>query len=75
MKTVLISGSSGFLESHITGLYLYRRDNVTMLDELSTGSPENLEDLKANVDFSFTNEDVRNPYQIECDTILNFECK
>lgn len=73
MKSDLITGGSGFLESHVTRLYLSRGDKVRVLDELSTGSYENLVDLEVNADFSFTNEDVRNPFQIDCATVLNFE--
>lgn len=42
MKHVLVTGGSGFIGSHLTEALLARGDAVTVVDDLSTGSADNL---------------------------------
>ena len=44
----LITGGAGFIGSHLTERLLSQGDNVTVLDDLSTGSLDNLEAALAN---------------------------
>jgi len=44
----LITGGAGFIGSHLTERLLSRGDNVTVLDDLSTGSLDNLEAALSN---------------------------
>ena len=39
---VLITGGAGFIGSHLSELYLQRGDRVHILDDLSTGSFDNI---------------------------------
>ena len=43
---VLITGGAGFIGSHLTEALLARGDEVLILDDLSTGSMENISHLK-----------------------------
>ena len=44
----LITGGAGFIGSHLSEALLAQGDEVFVLDDLSTGSVENIRHLKAN---------------------------
>jgi UDP-glucose 4-epimerase len=56
----LITGGAGFLGSHLADALLARGDDVCVLDNLSTGSIENIEPLKSAPRFRYTIESVMN---------------
>jgi len=73
---VLITGGAGFIGSHLSDAYLARGDEVFVLDDLSTGSFENIRHLKANPRFHYTIESVhRRPAVAElvdqCDVVFH----
>src|SRR5215472_1804686 len=41
---VIVTGGAGFIGSHLTDAFLARGDDVTAIDDLSTGRPERLDD-------------------------------
>lgn len=45
---VLITGGAGFIGSHLAEMLLARGDHVLLLDDLSTGSMENIRHLKSS---------------------------
>ena len=51
---ILITGGAGFIGSHLTDALLNRGDSVSVLDNLSTGSIENVQRLQEHPRFSFT---------------------
>ena len=51
---VLITGGAGFIGSHLADALLQRGDSVSVLDNLSTGSAENIQGLQGNPRFSFS---------------------
>src|SRR5262245_2402802 len=56
----LITGGAGFLGSHLAEALLTKGDEVYVLDNLSTGSIENIEPLKPNQRFHYTIDSVMN---------------
>ena len=56
----LITGGAGFVGSHLAEALLARGDEVYALDNLSTGSIENIEHLKGHKLFHYTVESVMN---------------
>lgn len=56
---VLITGGAGFIGSHLAEALLARGDEVFVLDDLSTGSLENIRHLKEHPCFQCTIESVR----------------
>jgi len=63
---ILITGGAGFIGSHLTEVYLERGDEVYIIDDLSTGSLENIDFLKKDDRF-------RNRLFVHLDTILKQE--
>lgn len=51
----LITGGSGFIGSHLTERLLGQGHSVTIIDNLSTGSEENLSKVKKNIRFQHGN--------------------
>ncbi len=53
MSKVLVTGGAGFIGSHIVELFLEEGHKVVVLDDLSTGSkdniPENIELCEADI--------------------------
>jgi UDP-glucose 4-epimerase len=56
----LITGGAGFIGSHLAEELLRRGDEVFILDNLSTGSIENIEHLKGSARFHYTIDSVTN---------------
>lgn len=76
-KTILISGGAGFLGSHLCDKFLSKGYKVIAVDNLCTGTEQNVEHLKNNPDFTFINHDICKPLpkQItdqQIDLIANF---
>jgi UDP-glucose 4-epimerase len=72
----LITGGAGFIGSHLADAYLQRNDEVFVIDDLSTGSIENIQHLKANARFHYTIDTVHNQPALaelvdQCDVIFH----
>ncbi|HEV2829698.1 MAG TPA: GDP-mannose 4,6-dehydratase [Pyrinomonadaceae bacterium] len=73
---VLITGGAGFIGSHLADAYLLRGDEVFVIDDLSTGTIENIRHLKDNPRFHYTIDSVHNrPVTAElvdqCDVVFH----
>jgi UDP-glucose 4-epimerase len=73
---VLITGGAGFVGSHLAEALLERGDEVYALDNLSTGSIENITHLKPNARFHYTIDTITNePLLAElidrCDVVVH----
>jgi UDP-glucuronate decarboxylase len=71
---VLLTGAAGFLGSHLSDKLLEEGHSVVAIDDLSTGSLENIRHLLKNSRFEFVEHDVRHPIDLKVDFILNFAC-
>jgi UDP-glucuronate decarboxylase len=76
MNSVLIAGGAGFLGSHLCDYYIARGYEVTAIDNLSTGSMNNIEHLRDKPEFRFIQADVSEQLPAEItgktyDSVLN----
>lgn len=71
---VLITGAAGFLGSHLCDRFLAEGHQVIGMDNLITGSTDNIAHLAGNQNFLFVKHDVTNYIYIEgkVDAILHF---
>jgi dTDP-glucose 4,6-dehydratase len=71
---VLITGGAGFLGSHLCDKFLAEGHEVIAMDNLITGSTQNIEHLAGNEQFLFVKHDVTNYIFIEgpLDAVLHF---
>jgi UDP-glucose 4-epimerase len=72
----LITGGAGFIGSHLAEALLARGDEVTIIDDLSTGRFENIAHLQHHPRFHFaietiTNQTVMDRLVSECDLIFH----
>jgi UDP-glucose 4-epimerase len=73
---VLITGGAGFVGSHLSEALLERGDEVFVIDDLSTGSIDNISHLKSHPRFHYTIDTVTNePLLAElvdrCDVVVH----
>ncbi len=72
----LITGGAGFIGSHLCEELLGRRDEVTVIDDLSTGRRENIQHLEGNKNFKFVygtilNREAMEDLVDECDIVYH----
>ena len=72
----LITGGAGFIGSHLAERLLKDGDEAAVIDNLSTGSLKNIDDIKEQAGFEFTEGDIRNaelmePLVEKCDVIYH----
>ncbi len=73
---VLITGGAGFIGSHLADAYIARGDEVFVLDDLSTGSIDNIRHLRGNPRFQYTIESVHHGPTVaelvdQCDVVFH----
>lgn len=71
---VLVTGGAGFLGSHLCDRLIKDGYDVICLDNLFTGSKDNIRHLLGNPYFEFIRHDIIQPFYIECDQIYNLAC-
>jgi UDP-glucuronate decarboxylase len=74
--TVLVAGGAGFIGSHLCDALLQRGHTVICLDNLFTGTIDNIRPLLNHPNFRFIEHDVRDPVEIEgdIDRIYSLAC-
>ena len=73
---VLITGGAGFIGSHLAERLLAGGNEVTVLDDLSTGSLDNIKDVRSSSNFHFVHDSVRsesivNKLVEDCDAVYH----
>jgi UDP-glucose 4-epimerase len=62
---ILVTGGAGFIGSHLTDRLLSRGDAVTALDDLSTGSEDNIAHLEGHPRFTFVKGSILDPATVD----------
>ena len=73
-KRILVTGGAGFLGSHLIDRLLSDGDEILCVDNLFTGTKQNIEHLHSNPRFEFLRHDVTFPLFVEVDEIYNLAC-
>jgi UDP-glucose 4-epimerase len=73
---VLITGGAGFIGSHLADACLARGDEVFVLDDLSTGSIDNIRHLRGQAQFHYMIESVHHAPTVaelvdQCDVVVH----
>lgn len=73
---VLITGGAGFIGSHLSDAYVARGDEVFCIDDLSTGSIDNIAHLKQSARYHYTIDSVHNQPVVaelidQCDVVFH----
>lgn len=73
-QKILITGGAGFLGSHLCDFYVNSGNDVTCLDDFSTGTLENICHLVQRQNFQIIEHNVEKPFTHEADLIFNLAC-
>jgi UDP-glucuronate decarboxylase len=73
-KRVMVTGGAGFLGSHLCDRLLGDGHEVLCVDNLFTGTKQNVAHLKDHPNFEFLRHDVTFPLYVEVDQIYNLAC-
>lgn len=73
-KRSLVLGGAGFVGSHLCDRLIERGDEVIAMDNLYTGSLDNIAHLRRHPRFSFVEHDVVERFHIPADVIFNLAC-
>jgi UDP-glucuronate decarboxylase len=71
---ILITGGAGFLGSHLSRSLVMQNHEVFCMDNLYTGELKNVADLMERPNFTFINQDVVQPIDIDVNGIFNLAC-
>jgi len=73
---IFVAGCAGFIGSHLSQHLLDADHDVVGLDNLSSGSPDNVAHLRAHPRFRFIEHDITNPLSVEgpCDRVYDLAC-
>lgn len=74
VKTVLVTGGSGFLGSHLCRKLLSQGHQVICVDNLYSSAKKNILPLLDHDNFEFIRHDITFPLYLEVDEIYNLAC-
>ncbi|MGH8151015.1 MAG: UDP-glucuronic acid decarboxylase family protein [Steroidobacteraceae bacterium] len=73
-KRILVTGGAGFIGSHLCRRLVSDGCDVLCVDNLYTGTRDNIAELLVNPHFEFLRHDVTFPLFVEVDEIYNLAC-
>jgi len=73
-KRVMVTGGAGFLGSHLIDRLLEKSYEVLCVDNLFTGSKDNIAHQLGHPQFEFIRHDITFPLFVEVDEIYNLAC-
>jgi UDP-glucuronate decarboxylase len=73
-KRVMVTGGAGFLGSHLIEALLGAGHEVLCVDNLFTGTKDNLAGVASHPRFEFMRHDITWPLYVEVDEIYNLAC-
>lgn len=73
-KKIVVTGGAGFIGSHLCQKLIEDGNDVICVDNLFTGSKDNIRHLLNHPYFEFIRHDITEPLYIECDQIYNLAC-
>ncbi len=68
---IVVTGGAGFIGSHLCARLLEDGHSVLCVDNLLTGSEQNIESLHNNSRFTFLQHDVTQPFKFEAEAIYH----
>ena len=68
---IVVTGGAGFIGSHLCARLLEDGHSVLCVDNLLTGSEENIESLRNNQHFTFVQHDVTQSFNFEAEAIFH----
>lgn len=71
---ILVTGGAGFLGSHLCQRLLRDGHTVFCVDDLSTGSAQNIASFRSSPRFQWLHHDVTQPLDADVDQIYNLAC-
>ena len=74
MSRILVTGGAGFIGSHLCDYLLNNGDDVLCVDNLFSGSRDNIRHLIGNPYFEFIRHDVIHAFFAEVDQIYHLAC-
>ena len=74
MARAVVTGGAGFLGSHLSDRLLAEGYSVVAVDNLITGSTDNIAHLRGNPNFAYVQQDIIQPYTVDgpVDYVFNF---
>ncbi len=73
-KRVIVTGGAGFLGSHLCERLLGNDCEVLCVDNLYSGSKQNISHMETHPNFEFIRHDITFPLYLEADEIFNLAC-
>ena len=75
IKTIVVTGGAGFIGSHLCSKLIQLGHKIICIDNLFTGSFQNIKHLENHTNFKFINHDIVKPiYLNNIDEIYNLAC-
>ena len=71
---ILVTGGAGFLGSHLTKKLLMNEHEVTVVDNLITGSEKNIDEFQSNKNFKFIQHNITQYQDFDVEGIFNLAC-